>query len=59
MSGEIPSELANLASLQKLYLRGNELSGKIPSELGSLTNLQVLSLGVNQLGGRYRPSSAA
>ena len=42
LSGPIPSELGNLASLQELYLIGDQLSGPIPSELGNLANLQGL-----------------
>ena len=51
LSGEIPAELGDLTSLQRLYLNGNELSGEIPAELGDLTSLQLLSLSQNMLSG--------
>ena len=51
LSGSIPPELGNLASLTWLWLFGNQLSGSIPSELGSLTNLTWLNLGNNRLAG--------
>ena len=44
MTGEIPTELGNLANLQQLYLGGNQLTGEIPTELGNLANLQELYL---------------
>ena len=49
LSGEIPSELGNLANLESLYLGRNQLSGEIPPELGNLANLERLDLGDNQL----------
>ena len=51
LSGEIPTELGNLASLTNLVLRGNGLIGEIPTELGSLANVRVLDLSGNQLTG--------
>ena len=51
MSGEIPSELGNLTSLEDLWLDDNQLSGEIPSELGNLTSLGWLSVYSNQLSG--------
>ena len=39
LSGEIPPELGNLASLQKLDLGGNQFSGEIPPELAKLPSL--------------------
>ena len=51
LSGTIPSELANLASLQTLQLDSNQLSGGIPSELGNLASLETLRLYQNQLSG--------
>ena len=55
LSGEIPAELGNLASLETLYLRENDLSGEIPPQLGNLSNLKVLSLNSNRLSGRLPP----
>ena len=51
LSGPIPSELGNLANLERLCLRDNQLSGSIPSELANLDNLIALSLGNNQFSG--------
>ena len=51
LSGEIPSELGNLANLTWLWLGGNSLSGEIPSELGNLANLTRLDLSNNSLSG--------
>ena len=51
LSGEIPPELGNLASLTVLFLSDNRLSGTIPPELGNLTNLEGLSLWGNELSG--------
>ena len=36
MTGEIPPELGNLASLELLDLSGNQLTGEIPPELANL-----------------------
>ena len=44
LSGEIPAELGNLASLEWLLLFGNQLSGGIPADLGNLTSLVGLGL---------------
>ena len=52
MSGEIPAELGDLASLELLYLHRNKLSGEIPAELGNLTNLLDLHLDRNTLSGK-------
>ena len=56
LSGPIPPELGNLASLTVLDLGqfplfGGLLSGPIPPELGNLANLTVLDLGDNRLSG--------
>ena len=45
LTGPIPSELGNLASLKTLYLFTNDLTGPIPPELGNLADLEILSLG--------------
>ena len=51
LSGAVPTELGNLASLESLYLDQNQLGGAIPSELGNLASLTSLDLGENQLTG--------
>ena len=55
LSGAIPPELGQLASLQYLGLNHNQLSGVIPAELGSLASLQSLELNSNQLSGTIPP----
>ena len=51
LEGQIPSDLGNLAKLERLNLTLNRLSGEIPSELGMLSNLEELTLLGNQLTG--------
>ena len=56
LTGEIPPELGNLASLRELDLGYSKLSGEIPPELGNLANLRVLNLEANhQLSGEIPP----
>ncbi|CAA3016563.1 LRR receptor-like serine threonine- kinase GSO2 [Olea europaea subsp. europaea] len=51
LSGEIPSEFANLFRLETLNLSMNHLSGQIPPAFGKLTWLETLDLSKNQLSG--------
>ena len=56
LTGAIPPELGNLASLIRLEIRDTELTGAIPSELGSLANLQTLIIENNrELAGAIPP----
>jgi Leucine-rich repeat (LRR) protein len=47
LTGELPHEIGNLASLERLYLDDNKLTGLIPSELWNLTKLEILWLSLN------------
>ena len=51
LSGPLPAEVGDLASLTTLDLRGNNLYGPIPPELGNLTSLVTLTLIDNNLIG--------
>jgi Leucine-rich repeat (LRR) protein len=51
LSGPIPAQLGNLASLTNLRLDNNHLSAAIPTQLASLTLLQSMDLSNNQLSG--------
>lgn len=56
LTGEIPSSLENLKSMEVLDLHRNELNGTIPASLGALLKLKALDLGNNHLSGAI-PSS--
>ena len=56
LSGEIPSEIGDLTSLERLNLSANNLIGAIPSSIGDLTALEELWLYGNILTGGI-PSS--
>ena len=58
LTGPLPAELGNLASLTHLDLRRNPLSGQIPPELGNLSNLTTLYLFGNELSGEIPPELA-
>ena len=55
LSGPLPSELANLSSLEFLALGDNRLNGPIPPELGNLSNLWAIDLPRSQLTGSIPP----
>lgn len=55
LTGHIPPELGDLASLENLDLSRNGLAGEIPPELGRLANLSELNLYDNQLTGALPP----
>ena len=51
LDGTIPTELGDLAGLQRLLLFENRLTGRIPAELGMLAELRSLDLSDNRLSG--------
>ena len=51
LSGNIPSEIGNLESMEFLWLEDNQLTGPIPSGIGNLEHLKYLILHYNQLSG--------
>ncbi|EAY81359.1 hypothetical protein OsI_36531 [Oryza sativa Indica Group] len=55
-SGEIPLSLAELPSMEFLFLYSNKLSGEIPTALSNLSGLMHLDLDTNMLSGAI-PSS--
>ena len=55
LSGSLPVELGNLASLTTLRLDFNDLSGSIPVELGNLSSLEHSDLSFNELSGPIPP----
>ena len=55
LTGPVPPELGDLASLEELRLASNHLSGPLPPELGRLTSLRVLNIGRNDLSGPLPP----
>ncbi|CAL1374737.1 unnamed protein product [Linum trigynum] len=50
-SGELPSTLSNMSSLEVLDAGTNYLTGRVPDNLGVLKNLNWLSVEDNRLGG--------
>ncbi len=51
LSGSIPTQIGDLASLTSLNLDRNSLSGSIPAEIGDLASLTSLNLDRNSLSG--------
>lgn len=51
LNGSLPSQLADLTSLERLLLLRNDLAGSIPTSLGSFGQLQELDLSENDLTG--------
>ncbi|KAH9297489.1 hypothetical protein KI387_029171, partial [Taxus chinensis] len=51
ITGNVPSQIANLSNLRDLDLSFNHLAGHIPASLRRLKNLQRLRLDSNQLAG--------
>ena len=55
LTGELPPELGNLASLESLTIGYSELSGELPAELGNLGNLRRLEILESSLTGGMPP----
>ena len=51
LSGSLPEELGDLASLITLDVSGNRLAGRLPERLGDLANLVSLNLSANYFSG--------
>ncbi|KAI9083521.1 hypothetical protein K1719_034463 [Acacia pycnantha] len=51
ISGPIPAELGEIATLQELVLEDNQLGGPLPQSLGNLRNLWRLLLSANNFTG--------
>ncbi|KAL0359104.1 UNVERIFIED_CONTAM: putative LRR receptor-like serine/threonine-protein kinase IRK [Sesamum angustifolium] len=51
LSGEIPSSVGDLGSLQLLNMSRNSFVGTIPARIGQLKSLSILDLSENQLNG--------
>lgn len=51
INGYLPTELAHLRFLEKIYLQRNNLTGTIPFEIGALSYLKELDLSRNTLSG--------
>ena len=51
LSGNIPSEIGNLESMEFLWLEDNQLTGPIPSGIGNLEHLKYLILQYIQISG--------
>lgn len=51
LNGSIPAQLADITSLNYLFLNNNQLTDSIPAELGNIPDLWQLHLQNNQLSG--------
>lgn len=51
LTGTLPSQLGELAELERLVLDGNSLTGRVPPDLGNLGKLTMLNLRDNSLSG--------
>eukprot|EP00257_Ricinus_communis_P016006 XP_015574048.1 MDIS1-interacting receptor like kinase 2-like [Ricinus communis] len=54
LSGEIPTHIGLLSSLDYIYMRENEINGSIPQEIGNLSELLYLDLSNNYVSGNIR-----
>lgn len=51
ISGNIPADIRNLASLKTLDFHFNQLTRSVPASIGRLSKIQYMSLGGNNLSG--------
>ena len=51
ITGSLPTEITNLALLDRLYVDGNYFEGTLPNNMGQLSNLDALSLYDNYFTG--------
>lgn len=56
ISGEIPTGIDNLVSLNGLDMEDNLLTGSIPVSIGNLPNLVFVIMSGNQLSGQIPPN---
>ncbi|XP_073006580.1 receptor-like protein EIX2, partial [Typha latifolia] len=59
LTGKIPEEIGDLATLKNLNLSGNRLIGYIPETMGGLQSLESLDLSNNELYGEIPPTLSA
>ena len=52
LSGSVPSQLADISSLQRLNLSGNNITGSLPNRVGDLIDLEELYIDNNNFAGR-------
>ena len=55
LSGPLPPEIGDMASLEEFSIYGNRLSGSLPPELGNLKALKEMSVADNRLEGFIPP----
>jgi len=51
----IPSELFDMAKIQRMYLSSNRISGSLPTEIGRATSLVELDLSENKFSNKLPP----
>merc|ERR1712232_1174070 len=56
LTGPFPREIGNLASLNLLWISGNEITGTLPDIFDNLSNLTELEVSNNKLSGNFPES---